>query len=958
MSNSNQQSQASSNEPTEDQLPLGMQVYYGGGNGITGNRANVFQFDLSQRSNIAGVDNLLFRAGGGTKWGTGLNQGLNLTFSFSSATSTYLAGFSPGSKLNLTTVQMNTARQVMQVYASISNLSFTEVADTSSSAGDIRWGRSADTSDVKTAYARYPSNIAPGGDIWLGMNYDSDYQNPTLGSYGYQTYLHELGHALGLVHPHEGVVSPAPGEDQLKYSVMSYRSYDGATLSFGYTNGYFPTSLMLNDIAAIQYLYGVNTSYQSGNNTYSWAANTSVFETIYDGGGNDTIDASNQTQSVLLNLNAGSWSQIGKTFWNGQTYVRDCLTIAYSTVIENATGSAYNDTLIGNAAANVLRGGAGNDTLDGGAGSDTLYGGTGDDTYVVDQSGDIVSENVNEGIDTVNASITYTLGANLENLVLTGSATINGTGNGLDNQITGNTAANIIDGGAGADTLKGMAGDDIYYVDNIGDSVFENTNEGTDTVYSSVNFTLGANIENLTLTGNASNGTGNSLNNILIGNTYANTLTGGAGNDLLDGGAGSDTLYGGTGDDTYIVDNSGDIISENFNEGTDTVNSSVSHTLSANVENLILTGNSVISGTGNSLNNQITGNSANNTLDGGAGADTLKGLAGNDTYIVDNIGDVVIENLNEGIDTVKSSISYTLGANIENLTLTGNSAINGTGNSLDNTIIGNDYDNTLVGGAGNDAMEGFGGRDILYGGEGNDSLYGDAGGDLLYGGTGNDQYYIYDASSSIIEYQNEGIDTITIASDSILSHKMADNLENFYSPLLGNNISITGNDMANSIRIGDGNNVIIGGKGDDVLSGGGGSDTYIFNRGDGSDRIQEAGKDVLSSKTDVDVLQFGSGIASDQLWFSKESFYGALAVGIIGTTDKVSIDFWYPNQQTSWSENYIEKFQTSDGKTLSLGKVDQLVNAMAAFSPPALGQTTLPSNYQQTLAPIIAAAWS
>ncbi|MBE9233972.1 calcium-binding protein, partial [Cuspidothrix issatschenkoi LEGE 03284] len=369
--------------------------------------------------------------------------------------------------------------------------------------------------------------------------------------------------------------------------------------------------------------------------------------------------------------------------------------------------AAINGT--GNTGNNVITGNSGNNTLDGGAGTDTLIGGTGDDIYIVDSTTDTITENASAGTDTIRSSVTYTIAAlaNVENLTLTGTLAIDGTGNAGNNVITGNSANNTLDGGAGTDTLIGGTGDDIYIVNSTADTIIENASAGTDTIQSSITFTLDtltlSNIENLTLTGTlAIDGTGNAGDNVITGNSV---------NNALDGGGGTDTLIGGLGDDTYIVDTTTDIITENANEGTDTIQSSLTFTLDtltlSNIENLTLTGTLAIDGTGNAGDNVITGNDANNALDGGGGTDTLIGGLGDDTYIVDTTTDIITENANEGTDTIQSSLTFTLNtlSNIENLTLTGTAAIDGTGDVGDNVITGNSVNNTLTGGLGVDRFD-------------------------------------------------------------------------------------------------------------------------------------------------------------------------------------------------------------------------------------------------------------
>ncbi|OIP21998.1 MAG: hypothetical protein AUK50_00285 [Comamonadaceae bacterium CG2_30_57_122] len=232
---------------------------------------------------------------------------------------------------------------------------------------------------------------------------------------------------------------------------------------------------------------------------------------------------------------------------------------------------AYTSTpgqmLVGTSANNTLTGSAGDDTLDGLAGSDTMTGGLGNDTYLVDRAADKVIENAYQGIDTVQSTVTYTLAANVENLELLGTSSLAGYGNALDNIITGNSGSNTLDGGVGADTLVGGMGNDVYVVDNSGDVVTENPGEGTDRVNASIDYTLGSDLENLTLTGTtAITGTGTELNNAITGNALDNVLYGMDGNDTLNGGLGADTLVGGMGNDVYVVDNSGDVVTENPGE--------------------------------------------------------------------------------------------------------------------------------------------------------------------------------------------------------------------------------------------------------------------------------------------------------------------------------------------------------------------------------------------------------
>jgi Ca2+-binding RTX toxin-like protein len=571
-------------------------------------------------------------------------------------------------------------------------------------------------------------------------------------------------------------------------------------------------------------------------------------DSLIGGKGNDTYTVDTIGDTIVESASAGTDLVKSSVSWVLGNNLEN-LTLTGTDAI-NGTGNSLNNILTGNTGANILSGEGGNDTLLGGAGNDTLLGGAGNDT---------------------------------------------------------------LDGGLGADSLNGGVGNDIYTVDNIGDIIIEGLNAGTDLVNSSVSFVLADNVENLTLTGTgAIDGTGNILNNILIGNTGANklsggdgndslfgssgndTLLGGAGNDTLDGGLGADSLNGGAGNDIYTVDNVSDIIVEGLDPGIDLVKSSVSFVLTDNVENLTLTGTGAIDGTGNILNNILIGNTGANklsggdgndslfgssgndsllggagddTLDGGAGIDTLNGGVGNDTYTVDSLSDMITEGLNAGIDLVKSAVSWTLGENFENLTLTGSGAITATGNSLDNILIGSTGANTLTGGDGNDSLFGSSGNDSLLGGVGDDTLDGGLGADNLNGGVGNDIYTVDSVSDIIVESLNAGTDLV----NSSVSWTLADNFENL--TLIGTGaITATGNGL---------NNILIGNTGANTLSGGDGNDNLFGNSGNDS-LLGGVGNDSLFGGIGKDTLTGGAGQDSLYLTDTRTGGYDTITDFTVG----------------------------------------------------------------------------
>jgi len=669
--------------------------------------------------------------------------------------------------------------------------------------------------------------------------------------------------------------------------------------------------------------------------------NNAGSDTLIGGAGNDSYKVGSQFDVVIeyagegtdLVTSSASAYTLG-AFVENLTLAADGGTSSGTgNAVANAiAGNAFDNKLLGLAGNDTLTGNDGNDTLDGGIGADSLTGGNGDDLYVVDNVGDkAVESSITGGTDKVESSITFVLGANLENLTLTGLSAIDGTGNTLNNIIDGNTKDNVLIGLAGNDTLSGHGGGDMLLggdgndtlehefgvttlvggggndsfrlISDAGQAVIRDFNglpntdkidmsslfssvtvddtnidqflqvttaNGSTTINVDVDGTgtfvdplcvlqgvstdlagllangaiVGVNVATVpAISGSANNdsklGTANS--DLILGLAGSDTLTGGDGADTLDGGIGTDKLDGGTGNDTYVVDSATDVIVETGGDKDDRILASIAINLTSaayvGIEHVTLTGTTALNATGDEFANMLIGNAAANVLDGGVNSDTLIGGAGNDTFIVDSGQDQVVENAGEGTDLVKSSaLSYTLGAFVENLTLLEGGNFSGTGNALANVITGNTGDNVLDGGAG---------------------------ADILTGGNGNDTYIVDNVGDKVVESSTTGG---TDKVESSITYVLGTNLENL--ALIGASaINGTGNTLNNEIEGNSAANLLSGLAGNDTLIAGGDADTLVGGLGNDSFKFDG------SSLAGVDaILDFNGLPNTDKIDFSSSLF--------------------------------------------------------------------------------------
>jgi len=751
------------------------------------------------------------------------------------------------------------------------------------------------------------------GDIFLNLNSQANFlASYAPGSAGFFLALHEIGHALGLKHPHDDGGTGRPTLAQLGLvaldidwaTVMSYADSADWNLT-----AWDPATPMLLDVLALQYLYGPNNNANTGNTTYSLSLND-LYLTIWDAGGKDSVDASGSSVSWTIELPSVQLSSLVSTKVGYALPTAEFALDAPQNLtwlmgqIENAVGSSFNDVLSGNDLDN---------SLIGGPGADIMSGGKGNDSYAVDDPGDLVSELAGAGIDSVSSKTSFdmsTHGGNVEKLVLVGTNAINGWGNTLPNIITGNDASNLLAGGEGNDVISGQGGDDTIEggVDN--DTLIGGSNGGGGDTVSYAGALAGVTVSLAVTTAQNTKGagtdtvssfenlTGSAFADKLKGDAKTNTIRGGGGDDILSGGPGMDQLFGGEGIDTvsYAGSASGvtltlGALGELAGNGGSAGGGDAAGDTGDGFENII----------GSAKNDILTANGADNTVEGGAGNDILAGglneTGGDTASYVGAIAGVTVDLSNVGMQNTVGAGRDTL-SGFENL----------TGSAFNDKLTGDGGNNVLAGAAGNDLLIGGGGADTLDGGAGTadtasyaggpavtvslaiagpqdtigagidtligiERLVGSSNGDMLSGdglanridgGSGDDTIEGGAGNDTLIGGGNVAGDTVSY-STALAGVKVSLALTTPQDTMGAGTDTLTGFENLtgsgfNDTLTGSGTaNVLLGGAGSDTINGGGGNDT--LGGGDHSDILNGgAGNDTLAGGAEADAFKFNTAL--------------------------------------------------------------------------------------------------
>ena len=709
---------------------------------------------------------------------------------------------------------------------------------------------------------------------------------------------------------------------------------------------------------------GVGHDYLDGGAENDLVMGGSGRDTMFGGTGDDELNGGADDDALSGDAGAdrmfggvGSdrmWGGDGDDIMVGFTPSNDSqqLLAAGETDNDQLVGGAGNDFMLGGLGSDQLWGSNGDDELQGNEGNDALYGETGEDRLFGGVGNDILygghGDDILVGFNGTNEIKQSLVAGEMDDDFLYG-----GAGN---DTLLGGLGNDYLDGGAGADDMEGGMGDDTYIVNSVNDVILEQRGEGVDKVRSSCNTVLNANIEELRLLEGATiNGTGNSLNNTIIGNGQDN---------ILDGVTGADTMTGGAGNDTYYVDNAGDRAVEFAGEGTDTVNASISHTLGDNLENLMLLDFSKAEkGIADGVDILVYGYPKAFELDYMQG-NAIAGYRGTCALTaIANLGTQASQPLSEA-DVVQRAIDNKWAVTDAGVT----DFQRGGSNYLGQQALLDSYGirNGRVPGYDEQAIANLlkGGRGVIIGVNAgklwDDSAYLDNGGVnhvvtvtgvACNAATGAiNGFYIADSGRGMVSDMTRYLSVADFRADA--------NVPNAYSiytvepiKLWEENINGTGNALDNLITGNRGDNVLAGGKGRDMLIGGAGGDTYTFAKGDGTDTIVESD----GAAGNIDSLRF-TNLKQDQLWFSQAgnnlqidviapaetAWYsrsgGRQQTSAVSSIDQITVKDWYLPDAPG-GDRQLERIATADGLSLSNTDVDRLVQAMASFAVPAMGQT-------------------